>query len=92
MRPKGVTAEQAIARIAGRNQGVVTRRQLVAAGITESEIKHRIGIGLLIREHRGVYRAGHRAASVEARYLAAVRACGDGAVLFGRPRRTCMVS
>jgi hypothetical protein len=34
--------------------------------------------------HRGVYRVGHRAPSVEARYLAAVLACGDGAVLSGR--------
>ena len=33
--------------------------------------------------HRGVYRVGHRAPSVEARYLAAVLACGDGAVLSG---------
>jgi very-short-patch-repair endonuclease len=33
--------------------------------------------------HRGVYRVGHRAPSLEARYLAAVLACGDGAVLSG---------
>ncbi len=31
-----------------------------------------------------MYRVGHRAPRVEARYLAAVRACGDGAVLCGR--------
>lgn len=37
-----------------------------------------------VREHRGVYRVGHRAPSVEARYLAAVLACGRGAVLSGR--------
>ena len=36
------------------------------------------------RVHRGVYRVGHRAPSVEARYLAAVLACGEGAVLSGR--------
>ena len=40
--------------------------------------------GLLIREHRGVYRVGHRAPSVEATYMAAVKACGEGAVLSGR--------
>ena len=33
--------------------------------------------------HRGVYRVGHRAPSIEARYHAAVLACGDGAVLSG---------
>jgi hypothetical protein len=37
----------------------------------------------LIVEFRGVYRAGHRAQSVEARYMAAVKACGKGAVLSG---------
>jgi hypothetical protein len=31
-----------------------------------------------------VYRVGHQAPSLEARYLAAVLACGDGAVLSGR--------
>jgi very-short-patch-repair endonuclease len=34
--------------------------------------------------HRGVYRVGHRAPSVEAGYLAAVLACGEGALLSGR--------
>ena len=40
-------------------------------------------IGLLIVEFRGVYRAGHRAPSVEARYMAAVKACGEEAVISG---------
>ena len=31
----------------------------------------------------GVYRVGHRAPSVEARYMAAVKACGEGALLSG---------
>lgn len=39
--------------------------------------------GALIREYRGVYRVGHRAPSVEATYLAAVKACGDGSLLCG---------
>lgn len=38
---------------------------------------------LLHRGFRGVYRLGHRAPSVEARFLAAVLACGPGAVLSG---------
>ena len=32
---------------------------------------------------RGVYRVGHTAPSLEAHYLAAVKACGDGALLSG---------
>jgi Transcriptional regulator, AbiEi antitoxin len=63
---------------------VVTRAQLVAVGITRHEVAHRLGTGALIRVHRGVYRVGHRAPSMEARYLAAVWACGDRAVLSGR--------
>ena len=71
--------------MASRSHGVVTRRELVAAGITRAEIEQRLADGSLIREYRGVYRVGHTAPSVEARYLAAVRACGDDAVLSGKP-------
>jgi hypothetical protein len=63
---------------------VVTRAQLLAAGLTVHEIRHRIEAGVLLPEHRGVYRVGHRAPSVEARYLAAVLACGEDARLSGR--------
>jgi hypothetical protein len=76
--------EATLASLAGRSHGVVTRGQLLAAGITSDEIRHRLLLGALLREHRGVYRVGHRAPSVEARYLAAVLACGDAAVLSGR--------
>jgi very-short-patch-repair endonuclease len=64
---------------------VVTRAQLVHLGITPEEIKQRLRRGTLLRVHQGVYRVGHRAPSLEARYLAAVMACGEGAVLSGRP-------
>ncbi len=84
MAPQGRTAEKEIARIASRAHGVVTWRQLVAAGLSRAEIKQRGRTGALIRVHRGVYRVGHRAPSVEARYLAAVLACGEGAALSGR--------
>src|ERR671937_890686 len=84
MRPQDITVEQELARIASSQHGIVTRADLVRAGITADEIKHRVRVGALIREYRGVYRVGHRAPSVEARYLAAVRACGEGAVLSGR--------
>ena len=73
-----------VARLAVRSHGVVTRAQLSAAGITPEEIRQRMHRGALIRVHRGVYRVGHRAPSVEATYLAAVWACGDDAVLSGR--------
>jgi len=83
VRPKSTT-DRTIARLATRSHGIVTRAELLRAGITDAEIKHRLSSGALFPEHRGVYRVGHRAPSVEARYLAAVRACGDGALLSGR--------
>jgi hypothetical protein len=55
----------------------------LTAGFTAAEVRARISRGTLIRVHRGVYRVGHRAPSLEASYLAAVWACGEGALLCG---------
>jgi hypothetical protein len=84
MEHQDATVEEILARIARRQHGLVTRKQLLAAGISKEEIRRRIQKGALLVVHRGVYRVGHRAPSIEARYLAAVLACGDGAVLSGQ--------
>jgi very-short-patch-repair endonuclease len=78
------TVEATLARMASRAHGVVTRAELLDAGVTSAQIEQRLKTGALLREHRGVYRVGHRAPSIEARYLAAVLSCGDGALLSGR--------
>src|SRR3954452_24394888 len=78
------TVEREMARIARGQHGVATRAELLKAGLTAAQIDGRVAGGSLIPQHRGVYRVGHCAPSVEARYLAAVRACGEGAVLSGR--------
>ena len=83
MAAKVEPAERRIARIAERQHGVVTRVELLGAGITKAEIEARLASGALLREYRGVYRVGHRAPSVEARYMAAVKAGGPGALLAG---------
>ena len=72
-----------VAGLAGRAHGVVTRSELLAAGVTAGEVRRRVRSGALIRVYPGVYRVGHQAPNVEARYLAAVKACGPGAVLSG---------
>jgi hypothetical protein len=77
------TVEGILGRIARRQHGVATRKQLLAAGVSKEEIRRRIQKGALLAVHRGVYRVGHRAPSIEARYHAAVLACGEGAVLSG---------
>ncbi len=70
--------------MASRQHGVVARKQLLELGVTGRAIEVRSLRGSLIAIHRGVYRVGHTAQSVEAMYLAAVLAFGDGAVLCGR--------
>lgn len=73
------------AAIAGRQRGVITHAQLLGAGWSRAAVGRWAAKGLLHREFRGVYRFGHRAPSAEARYLAAVLACGPGAVVSGPP-------
>lgn len=84
MRHQSGTAETRCAEIATGQHGIATRRQLLEAGLSPSQIRTRLRNGALIQAHRGVYRVGHRAPSVEATYLAAVLACGSGALLCSR--------
>ena len=77
------TVERVIARLAHQAHGVVTRVELLDAGVSEDEIDERIASGSLIPVHRGVYRVGHQAPSLEATYMAAVKACGEDALLSG---------
>src|SRR3954451_3587032 len=74
----------AIATLATRQSGVVGREQLRLLGLGDDAIDARIVARRLHVVHRGVYAAGHRRLSREGRYLAAVLACGDGAVLSHR--------
>jgi hypothetical protein len=84
MDPKGGTVDEIIARMASRSHGVVARLELLGAGVSPTEIRRRVRRGTLIPIHRAVFRVGHQAPSVLARYTAAVKACGDGSLLFRR--------
>ena len=84
MGPKPRTVEEVVAGIASRAHGVVTRDELLEAGVSSKEIRRRLEKGALIRVYRGVYRAGHTAPSRESRYMAATKAGGEGAVLCGK--------
>ena len=83
MREKCGTAERTIARIATRQHGIVTRPELIGAGLSSASIGRRVEKGGLIPEYPGVYRVGHRAPSREARYMAATKAGGPRTLLCG---------
>lgn len=75
------TADRRIAEVAAAQHGVVTTKQLTEAGLGRSSIVKRVKAGRLHRLHRGVYGVGHAALSIEEHWMAAVLACGEGAVL-----------
>jgi predicted transcriptional regulator of viral defense system len=70
-----------VAAVAGRQYGVITTAQLVAAGLTRAAIDKRVRAGRLHPLYRGVYAAGHNHLAQEGKWLAAVLAAGHGAVL-----------
>jgi hypothetical protein len=76
--------DAAIAALAGSQCGVVDVAQLHAAGLDDRAIARRVERGLLHPKHRGVYAVGHAHLPLEGRFLAALLACGAGAVLSHR--------
>jgi predicted transcriptional regulator of viral defense system len=60
---------------------MVTLRQLDAIGIRGTSVKRRVANGGLVRIYRGVYAVGHVQRTREARWMAAVMACGRGSFL-----------
>jgi predicted transcriptional regulator of viral defense system len=76
--------DRRVAELAERQHGVVARRQLFASGLGRGAIDARLKRGQLYAVHRGVYSVGHRLLSREGKWMAAVLACGDEAVLSHR--------
>jgi very-short-patch-repair endonuclease len=72
--------DRAIARIAAAQHGIVTRKQLLAAGLGHGAIDHRLTQLRLHPVHRGVYLVGHPLPPPMAREMAAILACGRDAV------------
>jgi very-short-patch-repair endonuclease len=71
----------ALARLAAKQHGVVAHRQLLVLGYSTSAIERAIAAQRLHRVHRGSYSVGHPGLSRHGRCLAAVLACGRGALL-----------
>jgi predicted transcriptional regulator of viral defense system len=76
--------DRRVAELAGRQWGVISLVQLRALGLSGDAVQRRVRAGRLHRVHHGVYAAGHRVLPREGRWLAAVLACGEGAVLSHR--------
>jgi very-short-patch-repair endonuclease len=70
-----------IAAFAGRQRGVVSRRQLLVEGLSSKEIGSRVRAKRLLPLYAGIYAAGHANLRREGHWLAAVWACGAQAVL-----------
>ena len=73
--------DRRIARLAGRQHGLVTVGQLKRLGLGSDAINHRRAVGRLHSIHVGVYAVGHETITFEGHLLAAVMACGSDAVL-----------
>ncbi len=84
MRAERANTDVVLARLAARQHGVVSSRQLRTAGIDHRSISRRVQNGRLHRIHRGVYAVGHTNLSFEGRCMAAVLALGQCAVISHR--------
>jgi very-short-patch-repair endonuclease len=84
MREK-VTTDGELAMVAAQQHGVIALRQIT---MDDSALSRRVRSGRLHRMHRTVYAVGHVPATREARWMAAVLACGEGAVLSHRSAAT----
>jgi hypothetical protein len=70
--------------LARRQHGVVGREQLLALGMGRRAIARRLEQRRLHEVHRGVYLLGPRRISRKGRWMGAVLACGEGALLSHR--------
>lgn len=73
--------DRAIAALAAKQNGNVTRQQLLDLGLDDASVRRRLKAGHLHRVHRGVYAVGRRPVTPHERASAAVLACGPGAAL-----------
>lgn len=83
----GKHAEQTIARLARAQHGVVTRVQLLAAGIASDRIDRQLGSGRLVALQKGVYLTGPVAPPL-AHVMSSVLACGNDAAASFRSAAT----
>jgi very-short-patch-repair endonuclease len=83
--PQSIARRGAVTRkivaIAACQHGVLSLTQLMECGLTASGVRKRVAAGSLFRIHRGVYALGRPDLPAKGRWMAAVLACGPGALL-----------
>jgi very-short-patch-repair endonuclease len=80
--------DRLIVALAARQHGVVALTQLNELGLSAAGVRTRVAAGRLHRIHQGVHAVGRPDVTLDGRWMAAVRACGDGAVLSHRSAAT----
>lgn len=75
---------RAIVDLAELQHGVVAREQLHELGLSRRKVQGRLEAGWLRPVHRGVYAVGRNRLTRHGRWMAAVLACGDQALLSHR--------
>lgn len=76
--------ERRIAELTREQHGVVSRSQLLNAGVSPRTVERRRESGQLLRIHGGVYAIGHNPLNIKGRWMGAVLACGQGSLLSHR--------
>src|SRR5689334_8098688 len=79
--PRSVGLDRAVAQLAARQHGVVSRPQLLRLGHGGRAIESRVLRAHLHPFHRGAYAVGHPRLGRSGRWMAAVLACGEEAPL-----------
>ena len=72
--------ERRISEIAAVQWAMISLVQLIALGLSASAVRSRVAAGRLHRQYRGVYSAGHEVIPWQGHVMAAVLACGEGAL------------
>jgi very-short-patch-repair endonuclease len=73
--------DERVARLAAEQFGVVDLDELRACGLDRRAVSRRVAAGRLHPLYKRVYAVGHPNVPIRGRFLAAVKACGPGAVL-----------
>jgi hypothetical protein len=77
-------ANQRLSNRAAAQHGVISRQQMRSLGMGERAIDHAVAVARLHRVFRGVYAWGNPRIGERGRLMAAVLACGQGAVISHR--------